>query len=104
MWERIKNNFTRGIEKTKWLSSLVSERFKTEFMVIKLLYQSEQLNDQKAELLKKIGERVLALKDQREGSILKDSVISDALNEIERIDTDIESTKQKASEISKIEA
>ena len=73
-------------------------------MVIKLLYQSEQFNDQKADLLKKIGKRVLELKDQREGSILKDSVIADSLREIERIDTDIESTKQKASEISKIEA
>jgi len=104
MWERIKKNFTRGVEKTKWLSSLVSERFKTEFMVMKLLYHSEQLNDQKADLLKKIGKRVLELKDQREGSILKDSVISDALRDIERLDTDIESTKQKASEISKIEA
>ena len=104
MWERIKNNFTRGVEKTKWLSSLVAERFKTEFMVIKLLYHSEQLNDQKADLLKKIGERVLELKDQQEGSVLKDSTISDALREIERIDTDIESTKQKASDISRIEA
>jgi hypothetical protein len=104
MWERIKNNFTKGVKKTKWLSSLVSERVKTEFMVIKLLYQSEQFNEQKSDLLKKIGKRVLELKDQREGSILKDSVVADSLREIERIDTDIESTKQKASEISKIEA
>ena len=37
MWKRIKNNFDSGIERIKWFSSILSERMKIEFSVIKLV-------------------------------------------------------------------
>lgn len=102
MLKRLKDNFISGIEKIKWFSSLLSERIKIEYSVIKLLQQSEQLEKRKDELLKKIGNRVYEMKGYSNIQILKDSIISDALGEIERIDKEIESTKKRASEISNI--
>jgi seryl-tRNA synthetase len=100
MWQRIKKNFDRGIRKIKWFSSLLSERFKIEISVFKLLHQSEQLEEKRDELMKTIGKRVYELKENPDRSILKDSVIMEAIIEIEKINSEIESTKKKASEIS----
>ncbi|NWF75733.1 MAG: hypothetical protein HXY53_04010 [Nitrospirae bacterium] len=103
MWQRLKNNFDNGIKKLKWFSSALSERLKIEISVMKLLHQSEQLAEKKDELMKVIGRRVFELRQQSERSIINDRIISEALIEIERINSEIEATKKKASEISKIE-
>ncbi len=100
MLKRIKENFERGIEKIKWFSSLLSERLKVEYSVIRLLYQSEQMEKKKAELLKKIGQHVYENKGYPERSIMKDKVITETLSELDKIISDIEETKKKASEIS----
>ncbi|MFZ3138961.1 MAG: hypothetical protein WA126_16390 [Thermodesulfovibrionales bacterium] len=100
MIKRLKTNFDTGVEKIKWFSSILSDRLKIEFSLIKLLYQSDQLEKKRDELMKNIGRRVYELKETSDRSILKDRVIMDALNEIAKIDSDIESTKKKASEIS----
>jgi hypothetical protein len=52
------------------------------------------------ELLKTIGERIYELKGHSDRSLLKDRVIADALDELDKINSEIESTKKKASEIS----
>ncbi|MEW6001836.1 MAG: hypothetical protein AB1638_04210, partial [Nitrospirota bacterium] len=62
MWKRLKSNFDRGIEKIKWVSALLSTRLKTEYSVVKLLYQSEEMERKKEELMKTIGKRVYELK------------------------------------------
>jgi hypothetical protein len=100
MWKKLKENFDRGIEKIKWFSILLSDRIKTEYSVIKLLYQSEQMKKKRDELLKTIGERIYELKGHSDRSLLKDRVIADALDELDKINSEIESTKKKASEIS----
>lgn len=100
MWKKLKENFDRGIEKIKWFSILLSDRIKTEYSVIKLLYQSEQMKKKKDELLKTIGERIYELKGHSDRSLLKDRVVADALDELDKINSEIESTKKKASEIS----
>lgn len=100
MFKRLKDNFESGIEKIKWFSSLFSDRLKIEFSVMKLLYQSSQMEEKRDELMKKIGQRVLELKEHSDRQILKDRVIMDAMNEIAKINSEIESTKKKASEIS----
>ncbi len=102
MWQRIKKNFDRGIKKIKWFSYLLSERIKIEISIFKLLYQSEQLKEKRDELIKKIGERVYELKNMSDKSILKDSIVTEAFAEIEKINEEIESTKKRASEISSI--
>ena len=100
MIKKLKTNFDTGVEKIKWFSSILSDRLKIEFSLIKLLYKSDQLEKKIDELMKNIGRRVYELKETSDRSILKDRVIMDALNEIAKIDSDIESTKKKASEIS----
>jgi hypothetical protein len=70
---------------------------------MKLLYQSEQMEKKKEDLLKTIGRRVLELKEHTDRQVLNDRVVTEALAEIEEINREIESTRKKASEISKIE-
>jgi hypothetical protein len=100
MWKRLKNNFDSGVEKIRWFSSLFSERLKIEYLVMKLLYQSEQLERKKDELMKTIGQRVYELKGYPDRYILKDSIVIEAISEIEKINSKIDLTKKKASEIS----
>lgn len=103
MWEKLKDNFERGIEQIKWFSSLLSDRLKIEYSVTKLLYKSEQMERKRGELMKKIGQRISELKGHSDSYIMKDRVIVEALNEIEKINSDIEAVKKEASEISKVE-
>ncbi len=100
MLKRLKKNFDSGIEKIRWFSSVLSERIKIEFLVIKLLFQSDKMERKRDELLNKIGERVYELKENTDRNVLKDRVIVEALTEIEHINSEIEKTKQKAAEIS----
>jgi len=103
MLKRLKENFEGGVEKIKWFSSLLSERLKIEISLIRLLYQTEQLGGKRDELLKKIGQRTYDLREQAEAHILKDSAVAEMLSEIGKINEEIESTRKKASEISKLE-
>jgi len=103
MLKRIKDSFDRGVERIKWFSSLLSDRVKVEVSVIKLLYQSDQMEKRKEYVLRTIGRRVHELKDYPDRQILKDTIIADALAEIEQITSEIEQTRKKASEISKTE-
>ncbi|HYA12343.1 MAG TPA: hypothetical protein VEF37_05165 [Thermodesulfovibrionales bacterium] len=100
MWKKSKENFERGIEKIKWFSTLLSDRLKMEYSVMQLLYQSEQMQKKRDELMKTIGQRIYELKGHSDRHVLKDRVIEDALSELEKISSEIESTKKKASEIS----
>lgn len=103
MFKRLKESFDSGIGKIKWFSSLLSDRLKIEYSVTKLLYQSEQMERKRDELMKKIGQRISELKGHSDRYIMKDRVIVEALNEIEKINSDIEAVKKEASEISKVE-
>lgn len=100
MLRKIKHNLESGVEKIKWFATVLNDRLKIEFSVVKLLYQSDQMEKQKEELMKTIGRRVFELKAGPEKYILKDRIITDCLNEIDHLDAEIESTKKKASEMS----
>jgi hypothetical protein len=102
MWKKLRENFDRGIEKIKWFSVLLSDRIKIEYSVMKLLYQSEQMKKKRDELMKTVGERVYELKGHSDRSVLKDQIIADALDELDKINSEIESTRKKASEISSL--
>jgi predicted transcriptional regulator len=100
MIKRLRNNFEDGIEKIKWFASLLSDRLKIELSVMKLLHESEQMEKKRDELIKKIGQRVLEMREHADRQVLKDSVITDTMGEIEKVDQEIEQTRKKASEIS----
>lgn len=103
MWRKVKGNLDSGIEKIKWFSALFNERVKTEVSVMKLLYQSTELEKKRAEMLKTIGERVFALKNNIEKHIMNDQEIVSVMNELEKLDAEIEDLKKKASEISRVD-
>lgn len=103
MWKRIKNNFDAGIERIKWFSSILSERMKIEFSVIKLVSDRDKKEKERAEKLRLIGERVFELKEQHEKNVLKDKVIADSISGIEKLNAEIEDINKKMSEISKVE-
>lgn len=103
MWKRIKNNFDSGIERIKWFSSILSERMKIEFSVIKLVSDRDKKEKERAEKLRLIGERVFELKEQHDKNVLKDKVIADSISGIEKLNADIEDINKKVSEISKVE-
>lgn len=101
MWRRVKNNLDSGIKKIKWFSSILSERMKIEFSVIKLLQEREKKEDNMAEKMRLIGERVFELRNDPDRSILRDKLIVESITEIERLNAEIEDIKKKVSEIIK---
>jgi len=103
MFKRLKDSFDGGIDKIKWFSSLFSDRLKIEYSVMKLLYQSDQMEKKKEDLMRTIGQRVFELKGYSDRYILKDDIIVEALHELEKINSEIEEIKKKASEMSKVE-
>ena len=103
MWKRIKNNFDSGIERIKWFSSILSERMKIEFSVIKLVSDRDKKEKERAEKLRLIGERVFELREHHDKNVLKDKVITSAISEIEKLNSEIEDINEKVSEISKVE-
>jgi hypothetical protein len=103
MLKKLKENFECGVEKIRWFSSLLSERVKIELALMRLLYQSEQMEKKRSELLKKIGERVYELRDHDEPHILKDNLVAETLIEVRKISEEIESARNKSSEISKFD-
>ena len=101
MWTRITSNFENGVSKLKWFASLFSDRLKVEFSVMKLLYETDRMERRKDELTKAIGRRFLELKGQPERNIVKDRIIAESLSEIELLNSEIETTKKQASDISR---
>jgi hypothetical protein len=103
MFKKLKESFDGGVEKIKWFSSLFSDRMKIEYSVMKLLYQSDQMEKKKEDLMKTIGKRVFELKGYSDRYIMKDNVIAEALHELQKINSEIEAVKKEASEMSKVE-
>lgn len=103
MWRNVKLNLDSGIEKVKWFSSLFNDRVKTEVSVMKLLYQSTELEKKRADMLKMIGERVFVLKNNPEKHIMNDQTIVSVMSELEKLDIEIEDLKKKASDISRVD-
>lgn len=104
MWKRVKDNLESGTEKVRWFSSLMNERVKIEISLVKLLYQTSELEKKRAGLMQSIGERIFELKNSGERNILREPEIMDAINKIEELDAEIEENKNKVSELGRIEA
>lgn len=103
MWKRIKNNLDLGIEKIKWFSSLLSERLKIEFSVMKLSNDRAKMEKDRAEKMRVIGERVFEIRKESDRNAFKDKAITDSIAELEKLEAEIEDIKKKTSDISKVE-
>jgi hypothetical protein len=102
MLKRVKDNFRQGIDRIKWFSTVFAERVQIEIAIIKLLYRSDEMDKRKSEILQSIGQRVYDLKGHPEKAFLKDRMVIEAVNELEKIDRDIEDVRQKVSEMSRV--
>jgi hypothetical protein len=101
MLKRLYDKFRAGIERIKWFAALFSERLKIEIAIFQLLYKSEEMEKRRDALLRTIGQRVVELKGHGD-KITRDSAVSDALEEIEKIDRNITDLRLKANEISRV--
>lgn len=104
MWKRVKDNLESGTEKVRWFSSLLNERVKMEISLVKLLYQTSELEKKRAALMQTIGERIFELRNSGERNLLREPEIMETLNKIETLDAEIEENKHKVSELGRIEA
>lgn len=104
MWKRVKDNIESGTAKIMWFSSLINERVKVEISLVRLLYQTSELEKKRAGLMQTIGERIFELKNASERNALRDPVIMATINKVEELDTEIEENKVRVSELERIEA
>ena len=100
MFQRLKENFKEGLYRLKWVAVVLSERLKIEIAVIRLLYQSDEMEKSKEELLKTIGLRVYELSGNPDKNVIRDRTVLAALEEIKKIEKNIDELKKKVSEMS----
>jgi seryl-tRNA synthetase len=96
---KIKRSFDEGLEKIRWLASLLSERIKVEVAVVKLLIQADGLERKRDELVRSIGERVFELRERKELDALRDPKIRQALAQMEEVDSELKELKDSVSRI-----
>ena len=102
-WLRIRKWFHKGVERLKWLASLFSERLHIELAIIKLLNNMEVLREKREEIVLRLGERVLQLKESPAPDVFTDREVRAILKEIEVINEEIEAVKGRVSDLSKLE-
>ncbi len=102
-WLRIKKWFNTGVERLRWLASLFSERLHIELAMIKLLNNMEVLRKKRGEVVLRLGERVLQLKESPSHDVFTDQEIRAIFKEIEAINEEIETARSRISELSKLE-
>ena len=100
--KKIIDDFRKGLERLRWFATVFAERLKIEIAIFRLLYESDRMSKTHGELLRKIGERVMELKEHQDKNILKDSLIAEAVAEISELEKTIEDLKTRASEIGRV--
>ncbi|MBI5634255.1 MAG: hypothetical protein HZA15_12350 [Nitrospirae bacterium] len=100
--KKIIDDFRKGLERIRWFSTVFAERMKIEIAIFRLLYESDRTAKTREELLRRIGERVLELKDHHDKNILRDSVVAEAVAEINKLEKTIEDLKTRISEIGRV--
>jgi hypothetical protein len=100
MLERFKDSFIKGIERIKWFATLFSERLKIEIALMKLLYQSSEMDEKREDLFKTIGRRVYELKGTPDKNIFKDRAVLESVEGIEKLEKDMDDLKHRVSELS----
>ncbi len=101
MIDKIRKNFNEGVKSVQWIATFLAERLKAETSMAKLLYTSSRLEAKADELYRNIGRRVLELKEKGDKAVFKDFIILEAMEEIKRLNTEIEALKRKAQALSK---
>jgi len=93
-----------GVEKLRWYLSLIIERVKMEFAVVKILGKTEKYERDKRDVLVEIGKRVHELSERKKVNVFEDRQIKDAIMRLERLNREIDGLRRKVEEISALEA
>ena len=101
MLKDIKDSFESGIGRLKWFAAIFSERLKVELAVMRLLVRSDDIKSKKDSIAKDIGNRMYALRTKHETSPFKDPEIKNAIREMEAMDSELESLREKIGDIAK---
>jgi len=101
MIENMKGNFIKGIGRLKWFATVFSERLKIEIALVKLLHQSSEVNEKRDELYNAIGRRVYDLRGNPERNILKDRIVTEAMEGVEKMEKEIDDLKHRFSDLSR---
>lgn len=102
MFDRVKKSFNEGVRNVKWIASFLAERTRTETNVAKLLYECNKLEAKLDNLYREVGRRVLELKDREDKPVYKDFIVLQTMNEITKLQEEIDDYKKRAHELSKI--
>ena len=100
--KKIIDDIRKGLERLRWFATVFSERLKIEIAIFRLLHEADRMASTRGELLRRIGERVMELKDHQDKNLLKDSVVAEAVAEINRLDKTIEDLKTRVAEIGRV--
>lgn len=100
LWDRIRKNAEEGLESIKKGASIVAERARIEASLAKILLESGKLEKRLKTLYQKVGERIYTLTAKKERNILKDSEMTEALEEISRLKEDLDKLQRDARLIS----
>jgi archaellum component FlaC len=100
LWDRIRKNAEEGLESIKKGASIVAERARIEASLAKILLESGRLEKRLKTLYQKVGERIYTLTAKKERNILKDSEITEVLEEISRLKEDLDKLQRDARLIS----
>jgi len=100
--KKIFEDSRKGIGKVRWFAALFAERMKIEIAIFRLLYDADRMHKTREELLKKIGDRVMDLRGHHDKNILRDTVIAEALSEIEKLEKSMAETRTKVSDIGRV--
>ena len=100
--KKIIDDFRKGLERVRWFATVFAQRLTIEIAIFRLLYESDRVAKTRGELLRKIGERVMELKDHQDKNILKDSIVAETVVEIGNLEKTIDDLKTKVSEIGRV--
>ena len=99
MIERFRDSFLSGIKRLNWFARVFSERLRLEMAIVKLLYRSNEMGAKKDELLRTIGGRIYELKGVPEKNFMRDRVVMGAIEEIEKLEKEINEVTRKVSDL-----
>lgn len=100
--KKIIDDFREGLKRLRWFATVFVERVNIEIAVFRLLYEADRMAKTRGELLIKIGERVMELKDHQDKNILKDSAVAEAVAEINKLEKTIDDLKTRVAEMGRV--
>ncbi len=102
MINKVKDSFSTGLMRVKWIATFVAERTKAETSVVKLLYESSKLESKIDDLYRDIGKRVIELKEKGEKEVYQDFIVQQALHEVKDLRDAVKDYGKQAKNINKL--